>query len=85
MSTIITKSVRTFLGVSMPEYYKLTIVNNRVVETELTSTEAKNYIKENNLPIIHKLDHNNIIWGDKNFKRLCPRSFKMKQHENAAS
>lgn len=84
MSTIITKSVRTFLGLTMAEYYKLTIVNNRVVEEEMTSTDAKKYIKENNLPILHKLDNNNIIWGDADFKQRCPRSFKMKQHENVA-
>ena len=76
MCTIITKSLRTFFNQTVPEYYKYTINNNKVVETELTPSEALTCIRENNYPELFRLDHNNVIWGDSNFKEKCPNSFK---------
>lgn len=80
MCTIITKSVRTFIGNISTEYYKLTIIDDRVEEEELTSTEARAYINEHELPEIYRLDHNHIIWGDVEFKDKCPEYFKLQQH-----
>lgn len=73
MCTIITKSLRTFIGQTSVEYYKLTINNGSVIEEELDPTEARTLIKD--MPLIHKLDNNNMIWGDNRFKDLCPKSF----------
>lgn len=81
MCTIITKSIRSFAGQCSPEFWKLQIKNGSVIEEELTANQAKDLIEENGWEIIHKLDHNNMIWGDDRFKEECPETFRMFQYE----
>lgn len=76
MCTIITKSLCGFLNQTAIEYYKLEIVNNKVISTELTKSEALELIKDK--PELHRIDHNHIIWGDEEFKSKCPEYFKSK-------
>ena len=76
MATIIIKSQRTFIGQIYSEYYKLTLNDGVLEEMEMTTQEAKDYIREHNLPEIHRIDHNNIIWGDDSFKLELPESLK---------
>ena len=76
MCTIILKSLRTFITDSTVEYFKYEIIDGEVIETELETKEALNIIKD--MQELHRLDHNNIIWGDPEFKNKCPEYFKLK-------
>jgi hypothetical protein len=76
MAIIITKSQRSFINQVFPEYYKISIVDGVLKDEEITAQEAKDYIKEHELPEIYRLDHNNIIWGDDSFKLELPEKYK---------
>ena len=76
MSTIVIKSLCGFLNHTSTEYSKLEIVDGKVIDTELSKSEALKLIK--NLKEIHRIDHNNIIWGDEDFKDKCPKYFYLK-------
>lgn len=76
MCTIVTKSLRGFLNQISIEYYKLEIVDKDVIETELSPQEANELIKD--MEELHRIDHNHIIWGDKEFKTKCPDHFRFK-------
>lgn len=76
MSTIVIKSLCGFLNHTSTEYSKLEIIDDKVIDTELSKYEALDLIK--NLKEIHRIDHNNIIWGDKDFKEKCPEYFRLK-------
>lgn len=76
MCTIVTKSLCGFLNQRSTEYSKLEIVGDKVVSTEITKSEALELIKD--MPELHRIDHNHIIWGDADFKSKCPEYFKLK-------
>lgn len=76
MAIIITKSQRSFINQVFPEYYKISIIDGVLKDEEITAQEAKDYIKEHELPEIYRLDHNNIIWGDDSFKLELPEKYK---------
>lgn len=76
MCTIITKSLCGFLNQTSTEYYKIEIVDDKIIETEISKSEAMELIKDK--PELHRIDHNNIIWGDADFKEKCPEYFKLK-------
>jgi hypothetical protein len=76
MSTIVIKSLCGFLNHTSTEYSKLEIIGDKVIDTELSKSEALELIKD--LKEIHRIDHNNIIWGDEDFKEKCPEYFRLK-------
>lgn len=76
MCKIVIKSLRSFMNEIFPEYSQLEIIDGKVVETELETKEALDLIKD--LKEIHRIDKNNIIWGDENFKEKCPEYFRLK-------
>lgn len=78
MSTIVIKSLCGFLNHTSTEYSKLEIIDDKVIDTELSKSEALELIKD--LKEIHRIDHNNIIWGDEDFREKCPQYFRLKIH-----
>ena len=76
MKRIVTKSVRRFLTEVIPEYYLITVDDGVLTEEELTLSQFKNLIQD--MSVVHKIDQNNIIYGDFDFKDYIPDSFKKK-------
>lgn len=76
MSTIIVKSLGIFMGNRFPEYTKYTIEGKKVFENELDPIEGRKLVRE--LPEIYRIDSDNIIYGDSDFKDKCPKAFKEK-------
>lgn len=76
MSTIVIKSLCGFLNHTSTEYSKLEIIDDKVIDTELSKSEALELIKD--LKEIHRIDHNNIIWGNEDFREKCPQYFRLK-------
>lgn len=72
---ILVKSRAKILYTVFTEYTLYYIYKGKVVEQELENDEARELLREYKLPEIYRLDHNNIIYGDEEFKDKCPKSF----------
>lgn len=59
------------IGFCMSAYELFTLNKDRLNYKTLSREEAQNIINHFDLPMLHKMDSHNIVWGDKRFKELC--------------
>ena len=76
---IIIKYEVTSFGYSNNIYELLSIRNERVETTPLERDDAVVIIKKLSLPLLHKLDNSNIIWGYETFKEVYDSEIKKKK------
>lgn len=50
--------------------------NGAIRSYPLTGVEAMEAIREHNIPMLHKIDGNNCIWGDERFKEIYKKKRK---------
>lgn len=67
---IIIKYEITSFGYSNNIYELLFIRNERVETTPLERDDAMAIIKKLSLPVLHRLDNSNVIWGYEAFKEV---------------
>lgn len=72
---IIKYGVTAFNGLANNAYELVTLGPKKLQYFPLERTIAMRVIKRHNLPLLHRLDSRNEIWGDEQFKV----SFKEKQ------
>jgi hypothetical protein len=58
------------IGYCMSAYELITLNNDKLSYKTLSREDAHNIIQCFNLPMLHKMDSHNIVWGDKRFKEI---------------
>lgn len=71
---IITRSSIGFFGNTTFEYHLHEIKKNRVVAQRIDNKEAIEFLKTNNIPLLHRCSEGSV-YGDKEFKEQCPKEF----------
>lgn len=65
---IIKYSIVAFNGATNNAYELVTLGTKKLHYFPIERKVAKEVIEKHNLPLLHKVDSRNMIWGDKNFK-----------------
>ena len=75
---ILIKYEITSFGFSNNVYELLAIKGEKVETTPLERDDAMAIIKKLSLPVLHKLDNSNIIWGYEAFKEVYNSKIRKK-------
>lgn len=65
---IVKYGITAFNGVASNVYEVVTLGKKKLQYVPIERDIAIKVIKEYNLPMLHKMDSRNIIWGDEQFK-----------------
>lgn len=66
---IIKYGIIAFNGVTNNAYELVTLGTKKLHYYLIERKVAKEVIEKHNLPLLHKVDSRNMIWGDENFKK----------------
>lgn len=66
---IIKYGIVAFNGVTNNAYELVTLGTKKLHYYPMERKVAKVVIEKHNLPLLHKVDSRNMIWGDENFKK----------------
>lgn len=65
---IIKYGIVAFNGATNNAYELVTLGKKKLQYFPIERNVAKEVIEKHNLPLLHKVDSRNMIWGDENFK-----------------
>lgn len=66
---LIVKYCLTSLDIANNAYEVVTIGSHHLYYTPIERDVAMQAISRHDLPLLHKMDNRNMIWGDKTFKK----------------
>lgn len=66
---IVIKYGNIFNDIANNAYEMVTIGSNRLRYVPIDRSEALQVIRRYDLPLLHKMDNRNMIWGDEEFKK----------------
>ena len=74
---LIIKYANVFLEQANNVYEIVTLAGNQLRYLPIDRKDALNAIRKFDIPLLHKMDNRNMIWGDERFKekyrRLCKK------------
>lgn len=74
---LIIKYASVFLDRANNAYEIVTIGGSKLRYTPIDRKEALEAISKYELPLLHKVDNRNMIWGDENFKKQFKKRIEL--------